>query len=234
MLEVCHFARGYEGGTKRCRSVAVARARGSGARHALRGGFVDRWGGREGRGEGRRERVPHKAPAVRAPTHASSAGPGWQQQQPPPPPPALAPREKLQSRTHPPPRAGPSPTLGSESARRRRRRRRQKEAPPAKFNPRPSSFPSAFTLEGSCTPNAKPPASCLSLLLTITPYFSLFRVLLLFKGKPGWQTQKKVASGIVKLLAKSGPPHPSRPKLLTSPATPSQGSRPSFPRGPSP
>lgn len=145
---------------------------------------------------------------------------------------SCTPREVAKQNPPSPPAPGPSPTLGSESA--RRRRRRQKEAPPAKFNPRPSSFPSAFTLEGSCTPNAKPPASCLSLLFTITPYFSLFRFILLFKGKPGWQTQKKVASGIVKLLAKSGPPHPSRPKLLTSPATPSQGSRPSFPRGSSP
>lgn len=124
----------------------VGRLRDWTARHALWGGFGERRGSAHtysGPGE---SRVPEGPP----PPHRLG-GPLCSRRR------SFAPGEKLQSRTHPPPRPDrpppSSPSLRGGGGGRRRRR-----LPSSTPSP-PSLPPSALTLEGSCTPNAKPPAN---------------------------------------------------------------------------
>ena len=154
LSEVCHFARGYRVARKRCSGVSAPRRAG---RPDTPSGEASGRGG-QGRGSAHTYSGPGgESRAGGSPTPPSSGRPSLH-----PPPRARTGRE-VAKQNPPSPAPRLSPTLFSEPARRRRRRRRQKEAPPAKFNPHPSLPPSALTLEGSCTPNAKPPANWISL-----------------------------------------------------------------------
>lgn len=161
LREVCHFAR----------SDRIARKRGRGGPAALRARRPDtpsrEPGGCEGgqRGSARTYSGRGPARAGRSPTPASPGGPVRRRR-------ARAPGEKLQSRTHPPPRpAGPHPLPRVCEAAAAGGTACQVQPPPA---PLP---PSALTLEGSCTPNAKPQASWISL-----------HFITIFKESSGWHS----------------------------------------------